>query len=90
MKTFEDLEFNVHPNSLFGFNGQAKMDFDNGYGVSVITGEYAYTSELEPYEIAILHDGIITYDTHISDDVIGYCTQEKVTEIMKQVQELKK
>ena len=93
MKTFNDLEFSVHPNYGIGFSTRAKMLFDNGYGVSVITGDNAYTSGANSYELAVLKvncDGEwgLCHDTHITDDVLGYLTDNDVTEIMKKVQEL--
>lgn len=87
MKTFEDLKFIEHPNKPF-FNKQARMDFDNGYGVSVINGQHAYCSD-STYEVAIMYKGSLTYNTDITDDVIGHQSEKQVTEIMKQVQELK-
>ncbi len=39
MKTFKDLEFNAHPTHMLG-GVQARMDFDNGYGVSVVKSSY--------------------------------------------------
>ena len=87
MKTFKDLEFKPHPN--FGsFNTQARLDFDNGYGISVVNGKMAYCNENE-YEVAIFKNGSICYTTPITDDVLGYNSPENVTEIMKQIQELK-
>ena len=88
MKTFKDLIFENHPVQSH-FNTQAEMNFKNDYGVSVITGEGAYSSDSEPYEVAIKYKGSLTYNTPITDDVIGYQTEDDVTEIMKQVQELK-
>jgi hypothetical protein len=91
MKTFKDLEFKEHPHRP-QFNTQAKMFFDNGYGISVITGSGAYKSETRPYEVAVIkgneEDWSLCYDTPITDDVIGYNNEEDVTEIMKQVQKL--
>lgn len=90
MKTFNDLKFKPHPNHEF--DAQAVMFFDNGYGISVITGKYAYTNDENPYECAVLKGNkekwIIAYDTPITNDVIGYCDKEQVTKIMKQIQEL--
>lgn len=87
MKTFKDLKFEKHPHAPY-FLEQAKMEFENGYGVSVITGSSAYSNEQRPYEVAVLYKGDITYNTHITDDVIGYQTEEGVTEIMAKVQML--
>lgn len=86
MKEFKDLEFIdkdiVVPSQM------AKLEFDNGYGVSVITGYGAYGSTNAPYELAILKHGSLCYDTKITNDVIGYLTPDDVTDYMKQVQEL--
>jgi len=94
MKTFKDLEFKDHPckseSTIFGtFGERARIDFENGYGVSVVTGGTGvYADTRHPYEVAVMDNGVLTYDTHITDDVIGHCTQKDVTKIMRQVQEL--
>jgi hypothetical protein len=42
------------------------------------------------FEIAVLgKDGDLTYDTPVTNDVIGYLDPEGVSDIMEQVQELK-
>ena len=89
MKTFKDLQFTKHPNYNGGFTTHATMQFPNNYGVSVITGYGAYGSDEMPYEVAILYNKSLTYNTPITDDVIGYCDEKKVTEIMKTAQLLK-
>ena len=90
MKTFNDLKFKPHRNP--GFDTQSVMFFDNGYGISVITGERAYGDDKSPYECAVIkgnkENWSIVYDTPITNDVIGYCDEDKITEIMKQIQEL--
>lgn len=91
-KTFNDLSFEQHPNavSIFGsFKSQARVDFNNGYGVSVVNGAGAYSDDMKPYEVAVFKDGDICYDTPITNDVIGYCDNDDVTEIMIKVQQLK-
>jgi len=87
MKTFKDLEFKPHSVQP-QYDTQAEIEFDNGYGVSVITGKQAYSSINCPYEIAILYKGSICYSTDITDDVIGYQTEADVTDVMRKVQEL--
>jgi hypothetical protein len=88
MKTFDDLEFFPHPNDPFEQSKQARLDFPNGYGVSVITGYFAYSTDEEPYEVAVMYKGQLCYDTPVTEDVIGFCTPSRVTVIMRQVQEL--
>ena len=66
----------------------ARMNFENGYGVSVLCGKNYYSNGVDTYEVAILKDDKICYDTPITDDVIGYCTFREVSDIMKRVQML--
>ena len=87
MKTFKDLEFKPHSVQSH-FDTQAELEFDNGYGVSVITRPSAYSNTNCPYEIAVLYKGSICYSTDITDDVIGYQTEADVTEVMRRVQGL--
>lgn len=87
MKTFKDLVFKAHENTRH-FDTRSVMEFDNGYGVSIITGEMAYSSEAAPYELAILHKGEICYHSGITEDVIGRLTADEVSEIMIKVQSL--
>jgi len=65
-----------------------KMEFDNGYGVSVISDGYGGERGLK--ELAVMHDGKLCYDTPITGDVIGYLTDAEVMEIIEQVKQLPK
>ena len=77
---------------------QAVYFFSNGYGISVINiigpnGEhYSYTKNKDQYEIAVLegvkNNSRITYDTVITDDVIGYLGIEEVYKIMEEIEKL--
>lgn len=94
MKTFDDLEFE-DTFSIFGVGDRAFLKFDNGYGVSVLFGEGFYSNGEDTYELAVLKrdkDGNwdLHYDNVVADgDVVGYITEEEVTNLMKQVQEFK-
>lgn len=88
MKTFEDLEFNTHPNAMIGFDTQAIMEFPNGWGLSVLNGEFAYCDN-ETFEVAILWHGELDYSTEITDDVLRYQTPGEITEVMRKLQEMK-
>ena len=90
MKTFKDLDFKTHPNLGHIGGIQARITFNNGYGASVVRSEYTYGGSDGLYELAVLgKDGHITYDTPITNDVIGYLKEEEVTSILKQIQMLK-
>ena len=86
MKGFKDLIFEVHPN--FPNSKQARIDFENRYGVSVIIGKGLYSNGINTYELAIIYDNKICYDTPITNDVMGYLTEDEISNIMKQVQYL--
>ena len=85
MKAFKDLEFNPHP---IGDGIQAKIEFDNGYGASVICTPFSYGGKSGLYEMAVFHDGELTYTTVLGDDVKGWLTKNEVTKLLKQIQEL--
>ena len=92
-----NLEFLVDVNE-HRTKKQAVYFFPNGYGVSIINiispneVHYSYSNKSHPYEVAILEGNIesfqITYDTPITDDVIGYLTLEEVYNLMKQIENL--
>ena len=71
IKTFDDLQFNPHPNHPNGI--QARIQFENGYGASVVQKPYTYGGNEGLYELAALDsDGHLTYKTAVTNDVIGY------------------
>ena len=86
MKTFKDLQFKPH--SVDKKCLHAVIEFENGYGCSVVFGDRFYSNGIDTYEVAVLYAGAISYNSGITDDVIGYVNDEQVTEIMKQIQEL--
>ena len=89
MKKFQDLPFFPINDAPFMVGKKARMRFDNGYGVSVVSHSYSYGGRDGLYEVAVLDSNDeLTYDTPVTNDVIGYLTEEDVTDVMKQVQEL--
>ena len=88
LKDYMDLEFTKHHSHHL--NNIANIEFSNGYGVSVLSGEYAYTDTDTQYELAIRKKGKLCYTTGITDDVIGYLSPSGVSDIMKQVQQLRR
>ena len=85
MKTFNDLEFlPFHSDGVY-----AKMMFENGLGASIVRTSFSYGGKNGFYEIAVLDtDGDLTYDTDVTDDVIGHLTPEGITKVMNQIQAL--
>jgi len=85
MKTFNDLDFQP---MQFEVGIQARIFFDNGYGASVIKSPHSYGGNQGLYELAVIKDNAIRYDTPITDDVIGYLTEDDVTKYLGQIQNL--
>lgn len=93
---FSDLNFQPHVNYP-GTGIGARHFFDNGYGVSVVRfttsfGSGSYGSEQGLYELAVLK-GVeknweICYDTVITEDVLGYLTEEEVEVLLYEVENL--
>jgi hypothetical protein len=97
MKSFKDIEFKPHK---YGEGLHGLIFFENGYGVSVVrykasydVNNYSsYTSNDSEWEVAVIYGNEksweISYNTHITDDVLGHLTEGEVDWVMFQVQEL--
>lgn len=49
-----------------------------------------YTSPEKPYELAVLDGDDLTYETPITDDVIGYLNYDEVLEILSEIEKLER
>ena len=69
------------------------VEFENGYGASIVCHDRSYGGPFEIgksnlYELAVLYDGHLCYDTPITSDVLGWQTIEEVNETLKKIEEL--
>jgi hypothetical protein len=84
--TFQELTFQQHP---MGMGKQCIVQFSNGYGASIVQGPHTYGGPNGLYEIAVFgKDGQITYDTPITNDVIGYLSELEVEKILTNIKNL--
>lgn len=71
---------------------QTLVFFSNGYGASVVQHKYSYGGDRGLFEIAVLIGNMdkwnITYDTHITGDVLGYQNDDDVKNVLQQIREL--
>lgn len=94
MKPGWQYDLRPHPAGMGG--GQFVCRFPNGYGVSVVrVSGFTYGSDQGLFELAVLEyhgDGIndykLTYDTPITDDVIGWLNIVNAVDLMEKVAEL--
>lgn len=73
---FQELNFQTHP---MGIGEQCIVQFPNGYGASIVKGPNTYGGDKGLYELAVFgKDGGVTYDTPITDDVLGHLTEQDI------------
>lgn len=82
---FEDLEFKK---SIWNNGIQARVDFENGYGASVVRHDNSYGGKDGLYELAVLKDGDLCYDTPITSDVLGFLNEAEVSTYLMQIEQL--
>jgi len=86
-----------HPH---GTGTQRIYRFDNGYGASVVLYSFApgvgsYGAEQGLWELAVVRftgDGLdqfkVTYETPVTNDVIGWLDEDEVQEKLQQIRDL--
>lgn len=67
---------------------QRRINFPNGYTASVVSHGYSYGGEQKLFEIAVMRDGEIVYDTPVTDDVIGYLDFDEVARALEEIKAL--
>lgn len=72
-----------------GMGVQVVIRFPNGYGASIIETPWSYGVELA---VLTFEDGSndydLTYDTPITDDVMGWLDRDKLTDLLTQIKAL--
>jgi len=69
---------------------QKFVEFDNGYTASIVSNDMSYGSDRGLFEIAILHNHDIVYDTGLTEDVIGFLDFQGVVDTLKKIEQLPK
>jgi hypothetical protein len=76
-------------------NRQRIYRFDNGFGASVVQGPYTYGGKDGLFELAVARftgegddDWSITYDTDLTDDVLGHLSEDDVQETLGRIRDL--
>lgn len=67
---------------------QAEVTFPNGYGASIVRHKFSYGGNRGLFEIAVLRDGEIVFDTPITNDVIGWCDPDQVDDYLNKIRVL--
>jgi hypothetical protein len=81
-----DIEMKPHP-TVNGRHGV--VQFTNGWGASIVTGEWSYSAPGKPWEIAVIDaDGEIRYDSGLTFDVFGFLTDDEATKVLADIEAL--
>jgi hypothetical protein len=83
-------EFKVAETNAISGGIQHKFKFANGYGASVVRHSFSYGNEDGLWELAVLQGERITYDTPLTDDVLGRLTEDDVREALEAIAVLPK
>ena len=75
-KSFADLVFE---------DNKASLKLKNGYTVVVRTGNGTATTIGSPYEFEL-----IPFNSIVCDDIVGYCNEEDITQLLYESQSLSK
>jgi len=77
---------------LHGTGIQYIAKFDNNYGASIVKHDFSYGGSDGLWELAVIKytgdDWSLVYDTHITNDVLGYLSEEEVNETLDKIKAL--
>ena len=79
----------VEENTMLELNGvQIVHLFPNGYGASVVKHDMSYGGKQGLWEMAILKNGELCYNTSVTSDVLGHLSDEDVEFHLKEIENL--
>jgi hypothetical protein len=67
---------------------QKVYKFDNGYSASVVSNAMTYGGNEGLFEVAVMKDGKIVYDTPVTNDVVGWLDFAGVANILAEIKAL--
>lgn len=68
---------------------QLEYKFENGFGASLVQHQYSYGGKHGLYELAVLDkNGKLCYSTPLTDDVLGFLSEQDVKEKLLDIQAL--
>jgi hypothetical protein len=86
MITFNDLKFEKWPDMGGIF---CRIQFENGWGASIVKHQYSYGGPNGLYELAVLDsNGELSYESPITDDVLGYLSEDDVARYVNEIKNL--
>ena len=88
------LRFKVLHDRPLNDGHQVLLQFGNGYGASIVRGPYTYGGPAGLYELGVVafegetDEWHLTYKTPLTDDVLGYLTEDDVVRTLTDIHNL--
>jgi len=82
------MNFETLPSNPIHGGVQYLFKADNGYGASIVRHSFSYGGPQGLWELAVLKGEHLCYDTDITDDVLGYLTEEEVNNLLVRIANL--
>ena len=80
------------PGGWYPWGKVSLVEFENGYGASVVRHYGSYGGDGGLYELAVMEliddKWGLTFETEITNDVLGWLTEEDVTKFLREIEEL--
>lgn len=85
LKSIKTRELNEYEAQGVEFPISFEVQFENGYGASVIRNSMSYGHQTGLFEVAVLKGTELCYDTPVTSDVLGWQTFEDVLAVLAQI-----
>ena len=89
VKEYKVSDYQMFDGDLKGNEYAGEVDFDNGYGLSIISHKTSYGGDRGLFEIMLIRNGqpySFPPITEEGDTIKGFLTKEKVEEIIQDVE----
>ena len=89
IKEYKVSDYQMFDGDLKGNEYAGEVDFDNGYGLSIISHKTSYGGDRGLFEIMLIRNGqpySFPPITEEGDTIKGFLTKEKVEEIIQDVE----
>ena len=89
VKEYKVSDYQMFDGDLKGNEYAGEVDFDNGYGLSIVSHKSSYGGDRGLFEIMLIRNGepySLPPITEEGDTIKGFLTKEKVEEIIQDVE----
>lgn len=91
---YEGFEENLVKSRALHGGIQYQFKFENSYGASVVKHDFSDGHQMNQWELGVIkwddeNNWDLYYCTPVTDDIVGYLTDEDVRDFLKQIKELK-